>query len=219
METDIPKQYLPLRGSTIIEHTLQRLASSDCIAGIVVAVGADDEWWPTVKPDIGKPLITVTGGAERCHSVLNAADKLIAMSQGDGWVLVHDAARPCTRVADIERLVSTLQNSLVGGLLAVPVYDTVKRADKDGKVIATVDREGLWRALTPQMFRLQLLHDALVFAISARKRVTDEASAIELAGGLPQLVEGHTDNIKITRPADLAMAEFFLQQQDKQPCA
>ncbi len=214
MGEKIPKQYLPLRGSTIIEHTLQRLASSSCIAGIVVAVAADDGWWPTVKPDINKPLVTVSGGVERCHSVLNAVNKLIAMSQRNEWVLVHDAARPCVRVADIERLVSTLQDSPVGGLLGAPVNDTVKRADSSGTVVATVEREGLWRALTPQMFRLQPLHDALVSAISSRKLVTDEASAMELAGFAPLLVEGHADNIKITRPADLAMAEFFLQQQD-----
>ncbi len=214
MGEKIPKQYLPLRGSTIIEHTLQRLASSSCIAGIVVAVAADDEQWPAVKPDINKPLVTVSGGVERCHSVLNAVNKLIAMGQRNEWVLVHDAARPCVRVADIERLVSTLQGSPVGGLLGAPVNDTVKRADSAGKIVSTVDREGLWRALTPQMFRLQPLYDALVSAIAARKLVTDEASAMELAGFAPLLVEGHTDNIKITRPADLAMAEFFLQQQD-----
>ncbi len=214
MGANIPKQYLPLGGSTIIGHTLQRLASSSCIAGIVVAVGADDEWWPTAKPDIGKPLVVVTGGAERCHSVLNATNKLITMGLRDEWVLVHDAARPCVRVTDIEKLVSTLHNSSAGGLLGAPVNDTVKRADGGGNIVATVDREGLWRALTPQMFRLQLLHDALASAISTRELVTDEASAMELAGYTPQLVEGHADNIKITRPADLAMAEFFLQQQD-----
>lgn len=214
MGTDIPKQYLPLCGGTIIEHTLRRLASADSVVGIVVAVGADDEWWSTIKPDINKPVVTVTGGAERCHSVLNALDKLLVMVRSDEWVMVHDAARPCVRAADIEKLVSALLHSPAGGLLGMPVNDTVKRADEDGTVIATVDRDGLWRALTPQMFRLQPLHDALASAIADRRVVTDEASAMELAGYTPQLIEGHSDNIKITRPADLAMAEFFLQQQD-----
>ncbi len=214
MGEKIPKQYLSLRGSTIIEYTLQRLASSNCVAGIVVAVAADDERWSTVKPDIDKPLVTVNGGVERCHSVLNAVNKLITMGQQNEWVLVHDAARPCVRVADIERLVSTLQDSPVGGLLGTPVNDTVKRTDSSGMIVTTVEREGLWRALTPQMFRIRPLHDALVSAISARKLVTDEASAMELAGFEPLLIEGHADNIKITRPSDLVMAEFLLQQQD-----
>jgi len=214
MEADIPKQYLPLRGGTIIEHTLRRLALVDCVVGIVVAVGQDDEWWSTIKPDINKPLITVTGGVERCHSVLNALDKLLTKTRSDEWVMVHDAARPCVRVADIEKLVLALLRSPAGGLLGMPVNDTVKRADEDGTVIATVERDGLWRALTPQMFRLQPLRDALASAIANRRLVTDEASAMELAGYAPHLIEGHSDNIKITRPADLAMAEFFLQQQD-----
>ncbi len=220
MGADIPKQYLPLAGGTIIEQTLRRLASSGSIAGIVVAVGAGDERWKNARPDIDRPLITVTGGAERYRSVLNAVEKLLAMGcGGNEWVLVHDAVRPCIRTADIEKLVVTLWDSREGGVLAAPVNDTIKRGDETGNIIATVERNRLWRALTPQMFRLRPLHDALAGALAARKRVTDEASAMELSGYRPRLVEGHADNIKITRPTDLAMAEFLLRQQDERPCA
>ncbi len=221
MGTEIPKQYLSLCGRPVIEHTLRRLACVESVAGIVVAVSQSDSRWSDIRPSLAKPLLQVTGGAERCHSVLNALDHLLAQGEAeDGWVLVHDAARPCVRVADIERLATLLaEGGSAGGLLGTPVCDTVKRADGDGRVLSTVNRSGLWRALTPQMFPLGVLYEALKDAIARGQLVTDEASAMELAGHTPLMVEGHADNIKITRPADLAMAEFFLRQQGEQSCA
>ncbi len=219
MGTAVPKQYLPLGNAMLIEHTLRRLAAAHCITGIVVAVGEADDRWSDVAADVGKPVITVAGGAERCHSVLHALGELMAREQPDEWVLVHDAARPCVRVDDIERLAFAVRGHSVGGLLGIPLSDTVKRVDREGAVIRTVDRQGLWRALTPQMFRLRLLHDALSAATVAGELVTDEASAMELAGYSPLMVEGGADNIKVTRPADLAMADFFLRQQERVPCA
>lgn len=218
MGVALPKQYLPLRGRALMCHTLQRLAAVECIGGIVVALDSEDRHWREINLGIGKPLFTVAGGAERCHSVLNALEWLLAREQVPEWVLVHDAARPCVRVADVERLVAVLSDSRDGGLLGAPLSDTIKQADVDGCVAATVDRNGLWRALTPQMFRLRPLRDAIAGALASGELVTDEAAAMELAGHTPRLVEGSADNIKVTRPADLAMAEFFLQQQESSGC-
>jgi 2-C-methyl-D-erythritol 4-phosphate cytidylyltransferase len=159
----------------------------------------------------GKALEVVNGGAERCHSVLNGLDMLAGKAAPDDWVLVHDAARPCVRRDDIRALISAVSADSDGGLLGVPVADTMKRVTADGRVAATVDRGGLWHALTPQMFRLEPLRAAMLQAITSHSLVTDEASAMELAGYRPLMVQGHRDNIKITLPADLALAAFYLQ--------
>ncbi|MGE0081276.1 MAG: 2-C-methyl-D-erythritol 4-phosphate cytidylyltransferase [Thiohalomonadaceae bacterium] len=214
MGTDIPKQYLPLAGRTVIEHTLARITAHPRITATVVAVSRGDDYWPEVAVRLNTAALQVTGGgAERCHSVLNALEHLGAIAHEHDWVLVHDAARPCIRAADIERLVSTLLDHPVGGLLGLPVSDTVKRVDEQGEVLETVNREGLWRALTPQMFRFGPLYAALRAALAADRLVTDEAAAMELAGYRPRMVEGRADNIKITRPGDLALAELYLQLQ------
>jgi 2-C-methyl-D-erythritol 4-phosphate cytidylyltransferase len=144
---------------------------------------------------------------------LNALQELSTHASDEDWVLVHDAARPCVRTEDIARLIAQLTDDPVGGLLAVPVRDTMKRASSNQRVISTETREGLWHALTPQMFRFGKLRHALEQAIEDEALVTDEASAMELAGNEPLLVEGHADNIKVTRPEDLALATFYLQQQ------
>jgi len=154
---------------------------------------------------------TASGGAERCHSVLHGLVQLTGAAAEDDWVLVHDAARPCVRQQDIEMLVRTLENDPVGGLLGLPVADTMKQVDAAGTVLQTVERDGLWRALTPQMFRLGLLRDALQQSIASGALVTDEAAAMEMAGHRPRMVQGQGDNIKITRPGDLQLAEFYLQ--------
>ena len=132
----------------------------------------------------------------------------------DDWVLVHDAARPCLRRSDIDRLLERLAGHPVGGLLGVPVRDTMKRTDDTGLIERTVTRDNLWHAYTPQMFRFAMLRDALEEALRRKLLVTDEASAMELAGHRPLMVEGHGDNIKITRPEDLALAAFYLAQQE-----
>ncbi len=212
MGSAVPKQYLSLAGRPVIAHTLASLLDHPRIDGVAVAIGAGDEWWPTVAAELNaaKPLRVVTGGAERCHSVLNGLEALSEPAQPEDWVLVHDAARPCLTAGDLDRLIDTLADDPVGGLLAIPVRDTLKQADDAGRVAATVDRSRLWHALTPQMFRLGMLHEALRAALARGLLVTDEAAAMEAAGFAPRLVEGRADNLKITRPEDLALAEFYL---------
>lgn len=212
MGSAIPKQYLPLAGQPVIAHTLDTLLRYPHFAGLVVAISAGDEWWPAVAAGIAtnKPLQIVTGGAERCHSVLNGLDALWQHAHPNDWVLVHDAARPCLTVSDLDRLLAELTNDPIGGLLAIPVRDTLKQTDAGQRVAATVDRSQLWYALTPQMFRLGILRDALQAALQSGLLVTDEAAAMEAAGFAPRLVEGRADNLKITRPEDLALAEFYL---------
>ena len=213
MQSEVPKQYLELLGRPILVHAIERLAALPGVQGMMVAISPDDEYWPALAPAVPVPLWTTAGGVERCHSVLNALTDLGLHAQEDDWVLVHDAARPCVRRADLENLIETLKDDEVGGLLAMPVRDTMKRAEPDGRVVTTEPREGLWHALTPQMFRLGQLRHALEEAIEAEDLVTDESAAMERAGYRPRLVAGHGDNIKITRPEDLALAEFFLQRQ------
>ena len=210
MGTGRPKQYLELAGRAVLEHTLERLAGDPRITGIVVALGPDDADWGRLAMPAGVEVRTVTGGAERCHSVLNALESLAGCAAPTDWVLVHDAARPCLRPADLSRLLDTLAEDPVGGLLALPVRDTMKRAGVGDRVDATVDRNGLWHALTPQMFRLRALREALDKAIAAGVLVTDEAAAMEWAGHRPRLVAGAGDNLKITRPEDLPLAEYYL---------
>lgn len=212
MNATIPKQYLTLAGQPVIAHTLDILLRHPRLAGMVIAIGAEDEWWPNIAAErlAEKPLWVVTGGVERGHSVLNGLDALWEWAHPDDWVLVHDAARPCLRSDDLERLLTELADDPVGGLLAIPVRDTLKQADKTGRIAATVDRSRLWYALTPQMFRLGMLREALRDALARSLTVTDEAAAMEAAGFAPRLIEGRADNLKITRPEDLMLAEFYL---------
>jgi 2-C-methyl-D-erythritol 4-phosphate cytidylyltransferase len=157
----------------------------------------------------------VHGGAERFHSVLNGLRALAGHAAPGDWVLVHDAARPCVRREDIDLLMERLRDHPVGGLLGIPVTDTKKSTDEQGNIIQTVRREGLWRAMTPQMFRYEMLSLALQAVVERGATVTDESAAMEIAGYSPRMVEGHADNIKITRPQDLALAEMYLQQQEQ----
>lgn len=217
MGVTVPKQYLQLGSQTVLEHTLDRLLDCERIAGIVLVLSPEDEFWPAIRARYAdQDIETVSGGAERCHSVLNGLDHLAARTGADDWVLVHDAARPCVRAADIERLMDVLADGEQGGLLGVPVADTMKRVDSDLQVTATVERAGMWHALTPQMFRIGPLRAALQQVISMDCLVTDDAGAMELAGYHPRMVEGHRGNIKITLPADLALAAFYLQAEQGQ---
>jgi 2-C-methyl-D-erythritol 4-phosphate cytidylyltransferase len=216
MAADRPKQYLPLAGRTVLEHSLDALLSNDQIAGGVLALAPDDVQWQTLAFASTKPLWRAAGGRERSHSVLNALDLLGRHADAADWVLVHDAARPCLRQADLEALIQQCRPHPVGGLLAVPVKDTLKRARDPGPagalvVEATVDRSRLWQAQTPQMFRLGSLRAALAGALAAGVTVTDEASAMEWAGHAPLLVAGHADNLKLTTPDDLRLAEAILR--------
>jgi len=214
MGADRPKQYLPLAGDTVLGQTLRRLTAEPRIATVVVAISPHDPYWPTAAPTLSVPLLSVTGGVERCHSVLAALHRLQPLAAADDWVLVHDAARPCLRLSALQRLIDTLRDDPVGGLLAQPIRDTVKRADAQQRIVETLDRTTLWRAQTPQMFRYAALQQALQQAIAADQWVTDEAAALERQGAQPRLVEGDSDNLKITEPADLLLAERYLQQCD-----
>ncbi|CAL1240223.1 2-C-methyl-D-erythritol 4-phosphate cytidylyltransferase [Candidatus Methylocalor cossyra] len=212
MGAELPKQYLEIRGKPVLQHTLERLLAVEVFSAVVVAVAAQDRAWPHLAC-AGHPRIrTAPGGPERADSVLAALRALEASAAPDDWVLVHDAARPCITGADVLKLIHTLADDPVGGLLALPVSDTLK-AVESGAVAETVDRGRIWRALTPQMFRYGALLHALEDAARQRRPVTDEASAIELQGLRPRIVEGRPDNIKITRPEDLPLAAFYLERQ------
>ncbi len=216
MAADRPKQYLPLLDKTVIEHSLQSLLDIPSITGVVLALDKDDSYWPELQFAHQKPVLQVTGGNERCHSVLNALrylEQQVTDQQQDVWVLVHDAARPCVRPEDVSKLIDKASHDDHGGLLALPVTDTMKRQSANNRVQTTVDRTGMWHALTPQMFKLTLLIKALEHALEKGMQVTDDASAMELAGYHPLLVEGHEDNIKITRPFDLLLAKLYLREQ------
>jgi 2-C-methyl-D-erythritol 4-phosphate cytidylyltransferase len=213
MGADRPKQYLPLQGRAVLLHTLERLCTHPRIKGVLLGLAPGDPYWPGLSIAFPRLLGTFSGGAERALTVLNGLHALAGRAQPDDWVLVHDAVRPCLRHMDIDALIDQASLCPDGGLLGVALTDTVKRADREQRVVETVERGGLWRALTPQMFRLQALRAALEAAVAAGVNVTDEATAIERVGGRPLLVAGHADNIKITVPADLTLAEMYLKQQ------
>jgi len=215
MGASVPKQYLDLAGRPVIEYCLALFLDHPRIAGVVVALDPGDGYWPQTAFAQHIDIRRVDGGRERCHSVLNVLDLLAAEANEADWVLVHDAARPCLRGGDVDRLLKVLPEHPVGGLLGVPLRDTMKQVGDGGSVLGTVPREDLWHAFTPQMFRLGLLRRALRAALDQGSLVTDEASAMELVGLAPLLVEGHADNIKITRPEDLPLARFYLQQQGR----
>lgn len=206
MASDKPKQYLQVAGQTILEHTLAIFLPHPQLIRIVLPLAEHDHWWPKL-PLAGHPLIVpVSGGQDRADSVLNGLRALPALgAAADDWVLVHDAARPLLSRADLDRLLTTLADDAVGGLLAYPAKDTLKHATAEQRSQYTVPRAHIWHALTPQMFRLQLLTDALAAALTAGAAVTDEASAIEHLSLQPQLVLGRSDNIKITTPEDLRL--------------
>ena len=209
-----PKQYLPLAGVPVLAHTLRRLDDLGARA-IAVGLAAEDPYWPELRLSLTTPLLTFTGGAERALTVLNGLATLTDQAAEDDLVFVHDAARPCVRGSDLRRLYEAALDAPDGALLARPVADTVKRGGAEG-IPATIDRRDLWLAQTPQVFRFGRLQAALASAVAAQALVTDEASAIERMGGRPRLVAGHQDNIKITTPEDLVLAEIYLAWQKSQ---
>ena len=198
------KQYLPINGKPLLQHTLERLLSLNA-KRIVLVVSADDDC-VEVAPATAACERAI-GGATRAESVGNA---LSSMTLGDNeWVMVHDGARPCIRIADIDRLMDAIVNDEVGGILAVPVVETVKQATAQ-RISKTVDRDSLWLAQTPQIFRAGVLKKAMAVAVESGIAITDESSAVEHLGLSPILVQGSPDNIKVTTPADLAIAGFYL---------
>ena len=209
---NIPKQYQQLAGKTIIEHTLDKLLSL-LPDGVVVVIAPDDDHWQSLSIS-NHPLIQVVhGGAERSDSVGLALQYLESRLCAEDWVLVHDVARPCVSADDIARLVNTFECSDVGGILAAPVSDTLKRASTERTIEVTEDRSQLWAAMTPQMFRFGVLQEALRRCKQQGVIPTDEAMAVELMGLKPGLVEGRRDNIKLTRREDLVLAEAILEWQ------
>ena len=210
MNSALPKQYLELAGKPVICHVLEVFDRHPRLSGTVIALAEGDANWAAIKPALNKPLYQVTGGATRMQSVINGLTYLTEHAGPDDWVMVHDAARPCLSHADLDRLIDTLVAHAVGGLLGVRIADTVKRVDAGGGVTQTLDRSHLWRAFTPQMFRLGMLHAALTDAAVNQCEVTDEAAGMERMGYTPMMVEGRPDNIKITHRHDLAIAEFYL---------
>lgn len=216
MQARIPKQYLPLLGRPVIHWSLHALLEHPQVSGCVVALGRDDPYWSSHALTSNKPVFTVIGGAERFQSVLNALEALLPRAGEEAWVLVHDAVRPCLTRPELDRLLKQGTISRHGALLAYPVRDTLKREGEEGCVAATANRAGLWHAMTPQLFPLLPLLRALRDALQGEITVTDEAQAMERQGFQPLLVEGESTNLKITRPADLPLAEAILRSQGRQ---
>lgn len=215
MGADRPKQYLPLDGRPLMALTLERLHAAYPQAALCLCLDADDArfdpaWVPFAD------WRRIAGGAERADSVANALAALNGRADSDDIVLVHDVARPCVHRDDLARLLAVLNEDRIGGLLAAPVADTMKRADGAGRVAATESRDGLWHAMTPQGFRYGLLCDAFAMARRDGVALTDEASAIEALGLAPRLVAGRRDNLKITHPEDLALAAGILAAQARE---
>ena len=205
MAGTVPKQYLTLAGRSVLEWSLAPFLVRPEFHAIVVALAVDDARWPLLPLASDKRILAVEGGAERADSVRAGLMAIAEHAHAQDWVLVHDAARPCLAAEDLENLLATVADDPVGGLLAVPVPDTLKRAGEDGRVDVTVSRTRMWRALTPQMFRYGLLRQALEQGSGVH--VTDESSAVEALGLKPRLVAGRGDNLKITVPEDIAVAE------------
>ncbi len=208
-----PKQYLTIENKTILEHTVQRLLSHEAIGHVVIALGENDEYFPTSSLANNKNVTRVIGGKERVDSVLAGLQSAkVAQEQ---WVLVHDAARPCVQHQDLNQLISYCLKNNHGGILASPVRDTMKQATPTGVVDKTLDRSLMWHALTPQMYKTAELTTAISTALTNGIAITDESSAMEAFGYDSGLVSGSSVNIKITQPEDLQLAEFILQQQKK----
>lgn len=208
MGSERPKQYLPLAGKSLIEHALAPLLSAPWIAGVMVVLPAGDSLFAQLAVAKDPRVKTIAGGPTRAGSVLAGLRAVAAIAGEQCTVLVHDAARPCVTREELERLRDAARGD-AGGLLALPMSDTVKRAEGEHSA-ATIDRRELWRAQTPQLFRLGVLRAALESAQARGLEITDEASAMEAAGHRPRLVRGRESNIKVTYPGDLALAEYWL---------
>ena len=205
-----PKQYVPLLGRPVLSWSLAALLAEPSISGVVVALAPGDRRFARL-PEARDPRVRrCAGGARRELSVANALAALEGEARDHDWVLVHDAARPCLHRDDLRALLDVVGEDAVGGLLALPLSDTLKVADARGCSARTLPREGVWRALTPQMIRYGVLRRALALSIERGRTVTDEAAAVEALGMRPRLVAGRADNIKVTLPGDRAMAAAIL---------
>lgn len=211
MSSTIPKQYLKIGDKTIIEHSLAALLGLKIIEKVVVAISADDEYWSSLPFVEDSKVIKVLGGASRAKSVLNSLEELAKFANEEDWVMVHDAARPGLTPELVNALINRVLEREVGGVLAMPCHDTVKKAKADLMVESTLDRDQLWLAQTPQMFRLGFLKEAIRSGLDNGLPITDEASAMELAGHPVQLLEGDENNFKVTTAKDFKMMEFLLK--------
>ncbi len=219
MNLAIPKQYLPLNGRTVIEHTLKRLCGCDLVTQLVVGVAQNDTHWPKLGFAHEKLSAVVDAGPERVDTVENCLNHVVQRDGEGDWALVHDAARPCVRVADINALIEEVIGKAGGGILAVPLSDTIKRSAQVGmsnRIEQTVPRDGLWRAMTPQLFKVGALLEAIQMARADGISITDEASAMEAVGAQTLLIPCSPDNIKITLPQDIQLAKMILRAQDEE---
>jgi len=209
MGSKIPKQYLKISHQSILEHTISLFLACSFIKKVIVIIHSEDKEWAKVKIDHAK-VATVVGGASRADSVMRGLKYLSSWAAVNDWVLVHDAVRPCLQQETLSQFIKTMANHPVGGLMVTPVVDTIKKVTASGHVCRTIWRENLWIAQTPQMFRYGLLYCALQQALAMNVSVTDEASAVELAGQAPLIFEGDRSNIKVTQPDDLMYVRRYL---------
>lgn len=207
---DIPKQYLTLLGKTILEHSITPFIEHPDISEVIVSIAKNDIWFAQLDIADHPKIKVVEGGAERVDSVLSA----LQVIAGDDYVLVHDAARPCISRSDIDKLIANVLSAKQGAILASRVRDTMKRSDQYGQITNTVERENLWHALTPQMFQNSVLLKAIT-SVKEPQKITDEASAMEMSGLPVTIVEGRSDNLKVTREEDLQIAALYLSQKEK----
>lgn len=219
MQASCAKQYLKINDKTVLEHTVNSFLDCPLISDIIIVLHPEDVLFETLSIANNPTIKTVVGGNERVDSVLQGLKALSAPQQQD-WVLVHDAARPCLHQEDLAKLVQSCKTSeYAGGILAVPVADTIKRGGIADTITATVDRSMLWQAQTPQMFIASQLINAIEANYNSngtmQSKITDEASAMEMSGFKVSLIEGRSSNIKITRPSDLQLAAFYLSQAHK----
>ena len=215
MNSTIPKQYIILEnGLTILDQCLNTILSNDLISGFIVALDKKDSYFKSSNFAKDPKLISIaTGGKERFNSVLNALNALDQNAKPNDWVLVHDAVRPCIRKEDINKLIEEVADDKVGGILANRIVDTVKQKN-NGRLVSTIDRQKLYIAQTPQMFRYAILKDSIEKAIKSNMHITDESEALESLNYSIRIVEGSSSNIKITTQEDIHLANYFLKHHE-----
>ncbi|QCI21709.1 2-C-methyl-D-erythritol 4-phosphate cytidylyltransferase [Buchnera aphidicola (Hyadaphis tataricae)] len=208
MKSSIPKQYIKIKGYTILEYTLKTLLLHPAITHIIVSLNKSDNYFYKLSISSHLRITSVIGGKKRINSVLSG----LSVKTNANWVIIHDAVRPCLKYQDLSKLIDVVHTKLIGAVLARPVSDTIKYSDKNKTVLCTINRTNLWHALTPQLFQIHILKNCLYKIIKKKIDITDEASALEYYGYYPVLILGSASNIKITYPEDIALAEFYLKR-------
>lgn len=215
MDSDIPKQYLTINDKTILDYSIKLFLDTTFVRQVVVILSSDDKWFNKSRYAKHPRVVTAIGGSKRVESVLNGLQFLSKISQPNDWVLVHDAVRPCLHPCDLQNLVNALEQDPIGGILAQPISDTLKKASQEQSIEQTICRNQMWAALTPQMFRIGALIEAIKSGIDKNLDLTDDASAFEAMGIKPKLIACRHPNLKITWPSDLMIAEAILQKRKK----